>query len=76
MKIRISKAGIYGANGPIQVGTEMTVKEEPKAWAGRYEIVKADAPKDAKPVTNPAKTEDEPADETPKRRGRPPKNAE
>lgn len=40
MKIEITAGGIYGANGKeIAVGTELTVKEEPKAWAGRYRVV-------------------------------------
>jgi len=33
-------SGIYGADGKqIPVGTELTLKEEPKAWAGRYRVV-------------------------------------
>jgi hypothetical protein len=33
-------SGIYGADGvQIPVGTEMTLKEEPTAWAGRYRVV-------------------------------------
>lgn len=50
MKIKITKGGLYGAEGEIPVGTELTVKEEPKAWAGRYEVVSGG--KTA--VTNPA----------------------
>lgn len=39
MRIEITKGGIYGAQGEIPVGTELTVKEEPKAWAGRYRVI-------------------------------------
>lgn len=54
MKIEIIAPGIYNSNGEeIEVGTELTVKEEPTAWAGRYRIV-ADA-KGKAAVTNPAK---------------------
>jgi hypothetical protein len=53
MRIRISKPGIYNAEGKeIAVGTELSVKEEPKGWEGRYEIVSGST--DGKtPVTNP-----------------------
>ncbi|MCZ0964309.1 hypothetical protein [Paracoccus benzoatiresistens] len=50
MKIRITAGGIYGADGEIPVGTELTVKEEPKAWAGRYEVLVEDT-KGKEPVT-------------------------
>ncbi len=40
MRIKITKGGIYNAKGEeIAVGTELTVKEEPLAWAGRYETI-------------------------------------
>lgn len=40
MKIQITKPGIYGSDGqPIPVGTELTVKAEPKGWKGRYTVV-------------------------------------
>ncbi|WP_425070651.1 hypothetical protein [Sagittula sp. S175] len=39
MKIKITKPGIYGAEGEIPVGTTMSVKDAPKGWAGRYEEV-------------------------------------
>lgn len=33
-------SGIYGADGKqIPVGTELTLKEEPKGWAGRYRVL-------------------------------------
>ena len=53
MKIRITKDGLFGNDGPIPVGTEISVKEEPKAWGDRYEIVAEAKGKTA--VTNPAK---------------------
>lgn len=60
MRITITKGGIYGGDGKeIPVGTALTVKEEPTAWAGRYEIVAEEAEAKAKggkkAVTNPAK---------------------
>lgn len=64
MKIRITGGGIHGADGEIPIGTELTLKEEPTAWAGRYEIIGKDAPKDAAPVTNPAQDDDKPARRT------------
>lgn len=39
MRIEITKGGIFGSNGEIPVGTELTVKDEPKAWAGRYRVI-------------------------------------
>lgn len=60
MKIRITATGIYGANGEIPVGTELTVKEEPLGWKGRYEIVGNTEQKVA--VTNPAKKPDDKPD--------------
>lgn len=39
MKVRITKPGIYGADGMYPVGTEMDVENEPKAWLDRYEVV-------------------------------------
>ncbi|MGR3574022.1 MAG: hypothetical protein ACU0CF_04705 [Sagittula sp.] len=53
MKIKITKRGVYGAAGEIPVGTEVDVKEEPKAWAGRYEVISGAKTKAA--VTNPKK---------------------
>ena len=54
MKIEIIAPGIYNSKGEeIEVGTELTVKEEPTAWAGRYRVI-ADT-KGKTPVTNPAK---------------------
>lgn len=51
MRIEITATGIYGQNGEIPVGTELTVKEEPTGWAGRYRVI-ADE-KGKTPVINP-----------------------
>ena len=57
MKIRITAGGIYGAEGKeLPIGTDMDVKEEPKGWEGRYEVVGKTDDKEA--VTNPRKTDD------------------
>lgn len=53
MKIEITAGGIYGANGEIPVGTELTVKEAPLGWAGRYRVVGKTEGKT--PVTNEQK---------------------
>ena len=50
VKIRITKRGIFGANGPIPVGFEMTCQREPKCWAGKYEVISETEGKEA--VTN------------------------
>lgn len=50
VKIRITKRGIFGADGPIPVGFEMTCLREPKCWAGKYEVISETEGKDA--VTN------------------------
>lgn len=39
MRIKITKGGIYGASGEIAIGTELTVKDEPVGWKGRYEVI-------------------------------------
>lgn len=54
MRIRITKPGIYG-NGPVEVGTELEVKEAPLGWAGKYEVIAETKGKTA--VTNPKKSE-------------------
>lgn len=66
MKIRLiapeglSSTGIYGKDGEeMKVGTELTVKEEPKGWAGRYVVISGDT-KEKEPVLNPKKTDDTP----------------
>lgn len=53
-RIKITAGGIYGADGKeIPVGTELTVKAEPTAWAGRYETISGGDGKGKKTVTNP-----------------------
>jgi len=59
MKIRLkapdglSSTGIYGQDGKeMPVGHEMTVKEEPKGWAGRYDILSGGTAEGGEPVTN------------------------
>lgn len=60
MKIEITAKGIYGAptkenkTGEIAVGTVIDVKEEPKAWDGRYRVVSGGSTDGKEPVTNPA----------------------
>lgn len=52
MKIEITARGIYDSEGAeIPVGTELTLKNEPTDWAGRYRVV-GDA-KGKIGVTNP-----------------------
>lgn len=52
VRIKITKPGIYGAKGEVPVGTELTLKQEPKGWAGRYVVLSDSKGKTA--VTNPA----------------------
>ena len=53
MRIQITKPGIYDGEGKeVPVGTELTLKEEPKGWRGRYSVLTD--PKGKKAVTNPA----------------------
>lgn len=53
MRIKITGGGIYDGKGQeIPVGTELTVKEEPTAWAGRFETIEGDG-KGKTAVTNP-----------------------
>lgn len=42
MRVKITKPGIFGATGEIEVGTELTLKSEPKGWEGRYEVIQGD----------------------------------
>ena len=53
VKIKITKPGLYNGDGDeIPVGTELDLKAEPTAWAGRYEVIGGN--KGGKtPVTNP-----------------------
>lgn len=53
MLIQITGGGIYASDGSeIPVGTELSLKAEPTAWAGRYVVLSDDAGKT--PVVNPA----------------------
>lgn len=58
MQILITGAGIYGADGEIPVGARLTLEDEPTAWAGRYQILDADA-KPAKAAASPSITADD-----------------
>jgi hypothetical protein len=53
MRIRITKPGIFGAQGEIPVGTEIEVKSEPTGWAGRYDVISG-GEEGKTPVVNPA----------------------
>jgi hypothetical protein len=64
MKIKITQGGIFGKDGEIAIGTQLTVKEEPKGWAGRYEVISGGDTEGKKAVTNPAPAADK--DESPK----------
>jgi hypothetical protein len=55
VRIKITAGGIYNAEGKeIEVGSELTLKDEPTAWAGRYETISGGDTKAKKAVTNPA----------------------
>lgn len=57
MKIEITKPGIFGADGAIEVGTEITLSGKPPAgWAGKYRVTEAAAEDGAEPVRNPTKS--------------------
>lgn len=55
MRIKITKPGIYGGDGPVELRTEIEVDEAPKGWTGKYEVV-SDT-KGKTPVTNPKKAD-------------------
>ncbi|KQV31136.1 hypothetical protein [Rhizobium sp. Root1204] len=59
MKIRLkapeglNSTGIYGKNGEeMPVGHEMEVAEEPKGWAGRYDILSGGPVEGSEAITN------------------------
>lgn len=57
MKIRITSGGIHDSTGKeVAVGTELTVKDEPKGWKGRYVVVSGDG-KGKTALTNPEKSD-------------------
>lgn len=54
VRVKITQPGIYASTGKeIAVGTELTLKKEPKAWAGRYEVISSGG-KDKEAVTGDA----------------------
>lgn len=53
MRVKITAGGIYGNDGEIPIGTTLDVKDEPTAWAGRYEVISGDD-EGKEAVTNPA----------------------
>ncbi len=53
MEIKITKGGIFGADGELAIGTTVSVKEEPTGWAGRYEVISGET-NGKKAITNPA----------------------
>lgn len=58
MRVKITKPGIFGAKGEIPVGAEVTVKEEPRGWSGRYEVI-TDNGEGKTEITNPGQGERE-----------------
>lgn len=53
MRIKITGGGIYDGKGQeVPVGTELTVKEEPAAWAGRYTVLSGGDAKGKTAITN------------------------
>lgn len=56
--IKITAGGIFGAEGEVPVGTEITLSEEPKGWDGRYVVISGAKADQKVAVTNPAKSED------------------
>lgn len=52
VRIQITGRGVYGGQGELAIGTELTLKTEPVAWKGRYVVLSDDAGKT--PVVNPA----------------------
>jgi hypothetical protein len=43
VRITITAGGVFDGNGKeVPVGTTLTVKKEPVAWAGRYEVTSGD----------------------------------
>jgi FtsP/CotA-like multicopper oxidase with cupredoxin domain len=54
MRVRVTSRGIYGADGPIPVGTILTLDREPVHWGARYEVLTPEASPQAVPITNPA----------------------
>jgi hypothetical protein len=62
MKIRLKapagldSTGIYGKDGKeMAVGLELDLDDEPKGWAGRYDVISAGKSEGKTAVVNPAK---------------------
>lgn len=54
VQVQITGPGIYNGKGEqIEVGTVLTLSEEPKAWRGRYAVI-SEGGEDKVAVTNPA----------------------
>jgi hypothetical protein len=64
MRIRIKapfngaeSSGIYGADAKeIPIGTELDFEEEPKGWAGRYDVIDAGETEGKTAIINPDDT--------------------
>jgi hypothetical protein len=62
MRIEITGRGIYGANGEVAVGTVLTLKNEPKGWAGRYRVIGTTEGKEPVNGQDNASSEDKPSE--------------
>lgn len=55
MKIKVIAKGIWGADGELPIGTELTISGQiPPGWAELVEVIN-EAPASAEPITNPRK---------------------
>lgn len=53
MKVKVIARGVYGANGPIPVGTVLTLSREPVRWGRhRYEVLTPEPAPQSVPVQN------------------------
>lgn len=66
MRIKVTKGGLYGANGEIPVGTTATVKDIPESWKHFVTVLEDDPSEDHEAitgeeteVTEPSSDEDE-----------------
>lgn len=56
-KYEITAGGIYDNEGKeVPIGTMLTLKEEPTAWAGRYRVVGGNGDEDKTLIVSPAET--------------------
>lgn len=51
MRIKVTKGGLYGANGEIPVGTTATVKDIPESWKHFVTVLEGDPSEDHEAVT-------------------------